>query len=79
MASMTNTMLDSLETAQNEVKTTRDVATVSFYLHWLNLETMKLAQYILRTQEYVKVLAQELSKSEAHVDLVNTQLYRVAL
>ncbi|MFS1430452.1 HD-GYP domain-containing protein, partial [Vibrio splendidus] len=69
MASMTNTMLDSLETAQNEVKTTRDVAIVSLSALAESRDN-ETGAHILRTQEYVKVLAQELSKSEIHANLL---------
>ncbi|MFA0056549.1 HD-GYP domain-containing protein [Vibrio echinoideorum] len=69
MASMTNTMLDSLETAQNEVKTTRDVAIVSLSALAESRDN-ETGAHILRTQEYVKVLAQELSKSETHSALL---------
>ncbi|NOI00687.1 HD domain-containing protein [Vibrio kanaloae] len=69
MASMTNTMLDSLETAQNEVKTTRDVAIVSLSALAESRDN-ETGAHILRTQEYVKVLAQELSKSETHSSLL---------
>jgi response regulator RpfG family c-di-GMP phosphodiesterase len=69
MASMTNTMLDSLETAQHEVKTTRDVAIVSLSALAESRDN-ETGAHILRTQEYVKVLAQELSKSEVHSSLL---------
>ncbi|MGI9889468.1 HD-GYP domain-containing protein [Vibrio chagasii] len=69
MAAMTNTMLDSLETAQNEVKTTRDVAIVSLSALAESRDN-ETGAHILRTQEYVKVLAQQLSKSQEHAALL---------
>lgn len=69
MAAMTNTMLDSLETAQNEVKTTRDVAIVSLSALAESRDN-ETGAHILRTQEYVKVLAKQLRKSQEHAALL---------
>ncbi|MGF1746921.1 HD-GYP domain-containing protein [Vibrio minamisatsumaniensis] len=69
MASMTNTMLDNLEITQNEVKTTRDVAIVSLCALAESRDN-ETGAHILRTQEYVKVLAEELSKSKTHSSLL---------
>lgn len=65
MASLTNSMLDSLQTAQSEVKTTRDVAIVSLSALAESRDN-ETGAHILRTQEYVKVLAERLSLSEKY-------------
>lgn len=69
MASMTNSMLDSLQSAQTEVKTTRDVAIVSLSALAESRDN-ETGAHILRTQEYVKVLAEHMSLSDKHRDLL---------
>jgi len=68
-ASLTNSMLDSLEFAQNEVKTTRDVAIVSLSALAESRDN-ETGAHILRTQEYVKALAENLSESTAYSALL---------
>ena len=72
MASLTNSMLDSLESAQTEVKTTRDVAIVSLSALAESRDN-ETGAHILRTQEYVKVLAEHLSLSDKHSSLLSPQ------
>ncbi|WP_440888453.1 HD-GYP domain-containing protein [Vibrio sp. WZ-1] len=69
MACLTNQMLDSLQVSQNEVKTTRDVAIVSLSALAESRDN-ETGAHILRTQEYVKVLAEHLSKHTAHQSLL---------
>ncbi|MGF1755836.1 HD domain-containing protein [Vibrio makurazakiensis] len=69
MASLTNSMLDHLQYAQSEVKTTRDVAIVSLSALAESRDN-ETGAHILRTQEYVKVLAEHLSTSEKHAELL---------
>lgn len=69
MASMTNSMLDSLQTAQSEVQTTRDVAIVSLSALAESRDN-ETGAHILRTQEYVKVLAQNLSHLDKYTALL---------
>ncbi|NVJ57142.1 MAG: HD domain-containing protein [Vibrionaceae bacterium] len=69
MASLTNQMLDSLESSQNEVKTTRDVAIVSLSALAESRDN-ETGAHILRTQEYVRALACYLSCFEQHQDLL---------
>ncbi|WP_298940259.1 HD domain-containing phosphohydrolase [uncultured Psychromonas sp.] len=68
-ASLTNKMLDSLEFAQHEVKTTRDVAIVSLSALAESRDN-ETGAHILRTQEYVKALAENLSESSAYAALL---------
>ena len=68
-AALTNSMLDSLEFAQNEVKTTRDVAIVSLSALAESRDN-ETGAHILRTQEYVKVLAEHLSLSDTYSTLL---------
>ena len=68
-AALTNAMLDSLEFAQNEVKTTRDVAIVSLSALAESRDN-ETGAHILRTQEYVKVLAEHLSLSDTYSALL---------
>ncbi|MGJ8581233.1 MAG: HD-GYP domain-containing protein, partial [Psychromonas sp.] len=68
-ASLTNTMLDSLQFSQNEVKTTRDVAIVSLSALAESRDN-ETGAHILRTQEYVKVLAEHLSLSTKFSELL---------
>ena len=68
-AALTNTMLDNLEIAKNEVKTTRDVAIVSLSALAESRDN-ETGAHILRTQEYVRVLAENLSETAAYADLL---------
>jgi len=68
-ASLTNSMLDSLQFAQNEVQTTRDVAIVSLSALAESRDN-ETGAHILRTQEYVKVLAENLSLTEKYRELL---------
>lgn len=65
MACLTNQMLDSLQVSQDEVKTTRDVAIVSLSALAESRDN-ETGAHIMRTQEYVKVLAEHLSQFEQH-------------
>ena len=65
MASLTNSMLDSLQSAQSEVKTTRDVAIVSLSALAESRDN-ETGAHIIRTQEYVKVLAEHLSLTDKY-------------
>lgn len=69
MASLTNTMLDSLQSSQNEVKTTRDVAIVSLSALAESRDN-ETGAHILRTQEYVRALATYLSQFDKHKALL---------
>ncbi|WP_159652456.1 HD domain-containing phosphohydrolase [Vibrio atypicus] len=69
MASLTNQMLDSLESSQDEVKTTRDVAIVSLSALAESRDN-ETGAHILRTQEYIRALAQYLSQFEHHKALL---------
>ncbi|WP_425665858.1 HD-GYP domain-containing protein [Vibrio tubiashii] len=69
MASLTNQMLDSLESSQDEVKTTRDVAIVSLSALAESRDN-ETGAHILRTQEYVRALAKHLSQFEVHKPLL---------
>ncbi|NOI80770.1 HD domain-containing protein [Vibrio tubiashii] len=69
MASLTNQMLDSLESSQDEVKTTRDVAIVSLSALAESRDN-ETGAHILRTQEYVRALAKHLSQFEEHKPLL---------
>jgi response regulator RpfG family c-di-GMP phosphodiesterase len=71
-ASLTNTMLNSLEFAQNEVKTTRDVAIVSLSALAESRDN-ETGAHILRTQEYIRVLAEHLSLTATYRDLLTPQ------
>ncbi|WP_413700111.1 HD domain-containing phosphohydrolase [Psychromonas sp. KJ10-10] len=64
-ASLTNSMLDNLESTQCEVETTRDVAIVSLSALAESRDN-ETGAHILRTQEYVKVLAENLSLSDRY-------------
>ncbi|MDN2662465.1 HD domain-containing protein [Psychromonas sp. 14N.309.X.WAT.B.A12] len=68
-ASLTNSMLDSLQFSQNEVKTTRDVAIVSLSALAESRDN-ETGAHILRTQEYVKALAEQLSLSSKYKELL---------
>ncbi|WP_070965317.1 HD domain-containing phosphohydrolase [Vibrio sonorensis] len=65
VSSLTNTMLDSLEASQQEVKTTRDVAIVSLSALAESRDN-ETGAHILRTQEYVKALAIEMANKEKY-------------
>ncbi|WP_341666087.1 HD domain-containing phosphohydrolase [Vibrio sp.] len=69
MASLTNHMLDSLQSSQDEVKTTRDVAIVSLSALAESRDT-ETGAHILRTQEYVRALATYLSQFDKHNQLL---------
>ncbi|WP_391087250.1 HD domain-containing phosphohydrolase [Vibrio sp. NH-UV-68] len=69
VASLTNQMLDSLESSQDEVKTTRDVAIVSLSALAESRDN-ETGAHILRTQEYVRALAMHLSQFECYKDLL---------
>ncbi|MEZ8823174.1 HD domain-containing phosphohydrolase [Vibrio amylolyticus] len=69
MASLTNKMLDSLQSSQDEVKRTRDVAILSLSALAESRDN-ETGAHILRTQEYIRVLANELSKSERYQQLL---------
>ncbi|MCK6261837.1 HD domain-containing protein [Vibrio sp. ZSDE26] len=69
MASLTNQMLDSLQSSQDEVKTTRDVAIVSLSALAESRDN-ETGAHILRTQEYVKALAIELSNVDKYKTLL---------
>lgn len=69
VASLTNQMLDSLESSQNEVKTTRDVAIVSLSALAESRDN-ETGAHILRTQEYVRALAVHLSQFNHYKDLL---------
>lgn len=69
MAALTNSMIDSLQTVQLEVKTTRDVAIVSLSALAESRDN-ETGAHILRTQEYIKVLAEHLSQHKKHAQLL---------
>lgn len=69
VAMLTNQMLDSLETTQNEVKTTRDVAIVSLSALAESRDN-ETGAHILRTQEYVKALAEHMAQSSKYKPLL---------
>lgn len=72
MASLTNDMLDSLQSVQQEVKTTRDVAIVSLSALAESRDN-ETGAHILRTQEYVKALAEQMSLSSKHAPLLTPE------
>ena len=69
IARMTNQMVDSLQSAQDEVQMTRDVAIVSIAALAESRDN-ETGEHILRTQEYVKALAVQLAKHTKHSDLL---------
>lgn len=69
MASLTNKMLDSLQSTQDEVKTTRDVAIVSLSALAESRDN-ETGAHILRTQEYIRALANYLSQFDKHKALL---------
>jgi response regulator RpfG family c-di-GMP phosphodiesterase len=71
IASLTNQMLDTLESAQDEVMATRDVAIVSLSALAESRDN-ETGAHILRTQEYIRVLATHLSTFEQHKPLLST-------
>ncbi|MCG9682552.1 HD domain-containing protein [Vibrio sp. Isolate23] len=69
MASLTNKMLDSLQASQDEVKTTRDVAIVSLSALAESRDN-ETGAHILRTQEYIRALANYLSQFDKYKALL---------
>lgn len=69
MASLTNEMLDSLQSSQEEVKTTRDVAIISLSALAESRDN-ETGAHILRTQEYIRALASHLSQFDHHKALL---------
>lgn len=69
MASLTNEMLDSLQSSQEEVKTTRDVAIISLSALAESRDN-ETGAHILRTQEYIRALANYLSQFGQHKALL---------
>ncbi|WP_143698115.1 HD domain-containing phosphohydrolase [Vibrio sp. qd031] len=65
IATMTNSMLDALQQTQNEVTITRDVAIVSLSALAESRDN-ETGAHILRTQEYVKALAQQMAKQQKY-------------
>ena len=65
VALMTNAMLDSLEESQDEIQVTRDAAIVSLAALAESRDN-ETGAHIIRTQQYVKILAQEIAKVEKH-------------
>ena len=64
-------MLDSLEVSHREVQTTRDVAIVSLAALAESRDN-ETGAHILRTQEYVKVLAEQLAQKEPFQSLLTS-------
>ncbi len=69
IASLTNKMLDSLESSQDEVMATRDVAIVSLSALAESRDN-ETGAHILRTQEYIRTLAKHLSSYDQHKSLL---------
>ncbi|SON48830.1 HD domain-containing phosphohydrolase [Vibrio tapetis] len=65
MATLTNTMLDTLQSSQNEIKTTRDVAITSLAALAESRDN-ETGAHIIRTQEYVRSLALHLADTPQH-------------
>lgn len=72
MASLTNEMLDSLESSKEEVKTTRDVAIISLSALAESRDN-ETGAHILRTQEYIQALATYLSQFDHHKALLTPE------
>lgn len=72
MASLTNEMLDSLESSKEEVKTTRDVAIISLSALAESRDN-ETGAHILRTQEYIRALANHLSQFDHHKALLTPE------
>lgn len=70
VARMTNAMIDTLQDSQDEVAVTRDVAIVSLSALAESRDN-ETGAHILRTQEYVKALAIELSAHPKHSTLLS--------
>jgi response regulator RpfG family c-di-GMP phosphodiesterase len=70
VAGMTNTMIDALQKSQNEVAVTRDAAIVSLSALAESRDN-ETGAHILRTQEYVKALAIELSAQPKYKTLLS--------
>ena len=68
-AALTNSMLDCLQLAQKEITETRDVAIVSLSALAESRDN-ETGAHILRTQKYVKVLAEYLSQHEPYSALL---------
>ncbi|MDN3682511.1 HD domain-containing phosphohydrolase [Vibrio tapetis subsp. quintayensis] len=62
MATLTNTMLDTLQSSQDEIKTTRDVAITSLAALAESRDN-ETGAHIIRTQEYVRSLAIHLAQT----------------
>ncbi|WP_375750066.1 HD-GYP domain-containing protein [Vibrio sp. HN007] len=70
VASMTNNMLDSLEESQDEIQITRDAAIIGLSALAESRDN-ETGAHILRTQEYVKALAEDMSTNDKHRELLN--------
>lgn len=71
VASLTNQMLDSLKSSQDEIEQTRDVAIISLSA-LAETRDNETGAHIIRTQEYVKALAVELAKSPEYARVLTT-------
>lgn len=69
MALLTNKMLDNLERSQNEVKVTRDVAIMSLS-SLAESRDNETGEHILRTQQYVRILAEHLAQANQYKSLL---------
>ena len=72
VAALTNKMLTNLQSAQNELQTTRDVAIISLSALAESRDN-ETGAHILRTQEYVKALATYLSQFDQYSGLLTPQ------
>ncbi|MCL9781149.1 HD domain-containing protein [Vibrio sp. S4M6] len=72
MAVLTNEMIASLQSTQDELQTTRDVAIVSLSALAESRDN-ETGAHILRTQEYVKALAEHLSQFDRYRSLLTPQ------
>ncbi|MDB1123770.1 HD-GYP domain-containing protein [Vibrio algarum] len=70
VASLTNEMLDSLNSTREEVENTRDVAIVSLSA-LAETRDNETGAHILRTQEYVKALALNLSSVSEYKEILS--------
>ncbi|WED28019.1 HD domain-containing protein [Vibrio sp. DW001] len=70
VASLTNNMLDSLHSSRAEVENTRDIAIVSLSA-LAETRDNETGAHILRTQQYVKALAQNLSSHPLHSETLS--------
>jgi response regulator RpfG family c-di-GMP phosphodiesterase len=71
-AALTNTMLDTLQSAQREITETRDAAIISLSALAESRDN-ETGGHILRTQEYVKVLAEQLSQADTYSALLTSE------